>query len=420
MSGAACVSGAACESGPVDVLFVAASVARRDGGSTTAILGTAAAVQGTGRRTLTLATTADGPAGRLGEPTDVARSVAGAPLWFCRRSRPRRLKNSWQLAWRTLRCAGRAGVIHVHGVYLANSVWAYLASRLSGTRYVVQPHGALEPYQEQVSPVRKRVFNRLIGDRIIRSAAALIATSPAEAANLRRRWPAAQVAVVPFGVERATPVVPAAAAGLATLAVLADLPREQLVTFVGRWAAKKRPDLLVRAWAQLETPGHLVLAGPEQDWTAAQLLDLLPAARRDSVTVLGELSAAEVAWLLSRSGVFVLPSENENFALAVTEAMGWGCAVVTTAATGAAAHVTRAGAGVVLEEPGVPELADALARLLSDPREVARLGARGRAYADTELTWAAHAQLLVAAYDDARFGRPQSVPNRLLSVPKPS
>jgi glycosyltransferase involved in cell wall biosynthesis len=350
-----------------------------------------------------LTTTADG--GRAALVRDTRHTVleAGVPTWFCRRSRPLVLKNSWQLARRALRLASDAGVIHVHGVYLAHSFWAYLASRRTGTPYVLQPHGALEPYQEQRSRARKRVFHALTGRRIVAGASVLVATSDPEAMHLRARFPTTRVDVVPLGFTPARPTEIARGTGRDdALSAIAARPRGELVAFVGRLARKKRPELLVDAWSRVTTRALLVLAGPEEDWTYDELIDRLPPQRRDSVVCLGELSPGEVAWVLSRSGIFVLPSDNENFGLTVVEAMSHGCAVLTTEQTAASAHVVAAGSGVVLPAPDLDLLIESLDKLLIDPAIVAELGARGSAYARTHLTWQHTASSLQTLYREVR------------------
>lgn len=376
-------------------LHVAASVSRRDGGATTAILNTVRSLTSLGDDALIIATTADGPRGALQRDTATPILEDRVRVWFCRRSHPRVLKNSWQQAIRVWRQARRADIIHVHGVYLANSIWEYLASRLTRTPLVIQPHGTLEPYQEQQSRTRKRLFNRVIGHRILANADALIATSPAEAENLRRAWRDTPVHEVPLGAEGGEPAQCTPPPGHHTWL---DLPREKRVVFLGRLAAKKRPDLLIEAWNGVESEAHLILAGPEDHWSWRALSGMIAPERRASVSYLGELSEPEVSWLLDRAGLLVLPSENENFGLVVTEAMSHGCAVLTTAATAAGEYVTAAGCGRVLADADEASLHHALMKLLTDPATIALMGAAAARYAAQHLSWGESARRLHDTY----------------------
>jgi glycosyltransferase involved in cell wall biosynthesis len=378
------------------VLQVAAAVATRDGGPTTAILNINRSLRRRGHEPVALTTTADGPHARLAVDAAAPHDLDGALVWFCRRSRPHLLKNSWQLAGRARRLARSVDVVHIHGVYLANSVWGFVAAQRAGVPYVVQPHGTYEPYQEARHRRRKRLFNALIGNRIIESASALVAASEIEAANLRRRWPGARVVVVPPGFAHPLPEPTPAASRLD--AWLAQ-PRERRVVFLGRLTTKKRPELLVDAWNAVREPGHLLVVGPPGEWRPAQLARRLDGGRDRSATFCSGVTPAQVAWILERAGIFVLPSENENFGIAVIEAMSHGCAVVTTDQTAASAHVREAASGVVLPEPHVELLTEALEKLLALPDTVAQLGELGRGYAAHTLTWDATARRLAALYN---------------------
>jgi glycosyltransferase involved in cell wall biosynthesis len=380
---------------PVRVLQVAASVAIRDGGPSTAVLNINRSLRAQGSDSIVLATTADGPRDRLIVDTNAPQADDGTRVWFCRRSRPWALKNSWELARRARELAPTVGVVHIHGVYLANSIWGMVAARHAGVPYVVQPHGAFEPYQEARHRWRKRTFNASIGNRIVRSASLLIAASQTEADNLARRWPGTPVAVVPLGFADPQPQAPPPSPGLAAWL---DHPRERRVVFLGRLASKKRPDVLIDAWNVVQGAGHLLVVGPPDDWRPERLLARLDSERRPTAAFLDGVPPAQAAWILDRAGVFVLPSANENFGIAVVEAMSHGCAVVTTAQTAACAHVAEADAGIVLPEPSLAPLAQTLTDLLAAPQRVAELGARGRTHAHQHLTWAATAARLHEAY----------------------
>jgi glycosyltransferase involved in cell wall biosynthesis len=94
------------------------------------------------------------------------------------------------------------------------------------------------------------------------------------------------------------------------------------------------------------------------------------------VTFLGE--RLDVATLLPRFDVFVLPSFNEGLSLALLEAMACARPVVSTD-VGAAAGLVRDGAAGLLvpaKDPGA--LAAAVLRILRNPAEAARMGAAAR------------------------------------------
>src|SRR4051812_3522544 len=123
------VGARASSTGFIHVLQVAASLAPRDGGPATGITALNAALRQRGLNALVLATDADGNRARLDVTVDRPVDRSGARVVFSSRSRPYRLKNSWAQARQIWVLSKRTQVLHVHGIYLAHSVWTYLAAR---------------------------------------------------------------------------------------------------------------------------------------------------------------------------------------------------------------------------------------------------------------------------------------------------
>ncbi len=391
------------------VLHAAASLAPRDGGPSTAALGVNRELADLGVDTEIVSTDADGPTGRLDPPTRRTITTGSGRIRLCRRSRPHSLKNSWSQGLNLLQLTRDADLVHVHGIYLANSIWTFLAAQLRGTTYVIQPHGTLEPYQQEFGQAKKRLFDRLIGTRILNGAAAVIATSSSEARNLRELLPEATVVTVALGVTRRRPAL---AGGLRSqLGDWLAVPKHQRVLFLGRLATKKRPDLLVSAWNRTRQ-GHLLIVGPAQNWAPESLRALLDDERAGSVTFLDAVDPEAVAWLMTEAGVFTLPSENENFAITVAEAMLYNCAVITTRQTAASEHVEAAGGGLVLPYPDAELLREALTHLLQNPLGAAEMADAAGRYAEAELTWTTTAAHLLEAYNQltAPVPRPRPAP----------
>ncbi len=83
------------------------------------------------------------------------------------------------------------------------------------------------------------------------------------------------------------------------------------------------------------------------------------------------------ARLLARAGIFVLPSRFEGLPMALLEAQAAGLPVVATR-VGGIPQVVREDNGRLAEPDNVASLVVALAPLLDNPAEAARMGARGR------------------------------------------
>lgn len=104
----------------------------------------------------------------------------------------------------------------------------------------------------------------------------------------------------------------------------------------------------------------------------------------------------ELRDIYQSSGIFVLPSEAENFPIVLLEAMAAGLAIVTTAGTGCAEVVGDAGLLVPVRDARA--LAVALKRLVDDPILRQSLGAAARRRIEANFTWRAVAERYVEEY----------------------
>ncbi|MGI9625372.1 MAG: glycosyltransferase family 4 protein [Longimicrobiales bacterium] len=149
-----------------------------------------------------------------------------------------------------------------------------------------------------------------------------------------------------------------------------DLP---LVLSSGKLIPRKRPADLVRAVALLNGSGFdvqlaFIGSGPCLD----SLREIAKGDHSDRVHFLGFRNQARLPELYGVADLFVLPSENEPWGLAINEAMCAGLPVVTTDEVGAAPDLVREGEnGFIYPAGDVAELADCIKRVLrrSDARQ---------------------------------------------------
>lgn len=226
----------------------------------------------------------------------------------------------------------------------------------------------------------------------VRRAAALLCISEATRRDLVARCPGAagKAVVTPLAAS------PALAAPAPVEAVRAkhDLERE-FVLAAGTLEPRKNLVGLMEAWAGVRSEAELVLVGPP-GW---EMAGIVRRAHADRVRLLGFVPDAELAALYAACAVFAYPSLYEGFGLPVLEAMSCGAPVVTSDLS---SLPEVAGDAAVLVDPRDPAaLRDALARLLADPGERARLSAAGRARAAT-FTWERTARETLAALESAR------------------
>lgn len=160
---------------------------------------------------------------------------------------------------------------------------------------------------------------------------------------------------------------------------------EPIVAFAGRLEPLKAPEVVVDAVALLAQRGVEVtalLAGrsaatidgrPYAVWLEDRI-----AAAGAPCRLLGQLPRADIAGLLERARVVVVPSLYENFPYAALEALAAGRPVVCTSNQGIAELLDGSGAGSVVPARDAAALADALEPYLRDPAGAALAGVRAR------------------------------------------
>jgi glycosyltransferase involved in cell wall biosynthesis len=227
-------------------------------------------------------------------------------------------------------------------------------------------------------------------------ATTIIATSRAVAR--RFAWAAAKVRVVPNGIDLGR-FAPRPASG-AVRAALGVPPSAPVAVSIGRHVPEKGYRHLVDAAAVVERvrPGvHWVLVGDGELRS-----DLEAQARRLGVGSRVHFAGwrDDVVELLALADVFVLPSEREGFGRVLVEAMAMGRAIVATAVGGVPDIVLAGETGLLIEPANAAALGDAVRALLDDPPRAARLGAAGRARAESTFSLGAHVDAIERVYDE--------------------
>ncbi|MFJ6197804.1 glycosyltransferase [Micromonospora sp. NPDC092111] len=283
---------------------------------------------------------------------------------------PRRLAH-----WRTLR-RGLRGVrydlLYVNSVWSPLSILAVVAARLRLVRaghLLLTPRGELGAGALGLKRTRKRLFwavwrQALRGRRTIWHA-----TTPLEAADIRRALPGARVAVVAEN-DGPAPTDPPAGPGPAGPARL---------VFIGRISAMKNVDLILRALALVGGEVEFDLYGPCENagyWERCRnLLTELPA---NVVAVhRGALPPERVRGVFARYDAFVLPTRGENFGHVIAESLSVACPVICSDRT-PWTEVLRGGGGAVLPDltpQALAELIDRVAAASPAQRHQARLAA---------------------------------------------
>jgi glycosyltransferase involved in cell wall biosynthesis len=263
-------------------------------------------------------------------------------------------------------CASRLGeydVVHIYGLYdLLGSVVGWFCRR-RGIPYVLEPLGMFGPKVR--SERKKNLYRKLIGDSLFTGAQVVIATSETERAELvAGGMDEAKILLRRNGINRDDfETLPQRGRFRAQRNIEATTP---LILFVGRLSFIKGLDLLVKAFAQIESNAHLIIAGPDDDdGCAAEVRRLIDEFRlADRVTLTGPVYAQEKLEAFVDADWVVLPSRYESFGNVAAEAVACGTPVLITDQCGIAPLVDgRAGLVVPCDVDG---LRNGMQRLIDD------------------------------------------------------
>lgn len=135
----------------------------------------------------------------------------------------------------------------------------------------------------------------------------------------------------------------------------------------------------IDAVALLRQQGHPAVLSIAGDGPLRDALEARAASRsvRDQVTFTGMLTKRELAAVMHRHDVFVMPSDRETFSAVIVEAMAAGLPVVATRSGGPDDLVT-ADTGILVETRSPQALADAVLEIQAEPERFNRGPARVR------------------------------------------
>jgi glycosyltransferase involved in cell wall biosynthesis len=246
----------------------------------------------------------------------------------------------------------RFDAVVVHGLwqYHGFAVWRVL--RRGPVPYFVYFHGMLDPWFKREYPLKhlkKWLYWPWADYRVARDAKAVLFTAREEA----------RLAAQSFWLYRARPSVVGYGLALDDRARSAQAESfhhafpatrgKRNVLFLARLHPKKGCDLLVEAFAQVAGQDallHLVLAGPDQVGMRAALETFAQRLGIASRTTFTGMLQGELKWgALRAADVFALPSHQENFGIAVAEALAVGVPVLVSQRVNIWREIVAEGAG---------------------------------------------------------------------------
>jgi glycosyltransferase involved in cell wall biosynthesis len=242
----------------------------------------------------------------------------------------------------------------VNGIWQYHSYACWLALHKTDTPYVVFTHGMLDPWFKRHYPMKhlkKWLYWPWAEYRVLRDARRVLFTSEEERTLAARSFWLYRANPFVVGYGTRVPNLDLTALRDEFFARFPHLRNKRLAIFVGRIHPKKGCDLLIEAFHKglsRNPDWHLLIVGPDQvGWQAdlERLSDALDI--KDRITWAGMLRDDRKWEALAASEIFVLPSHQENFGIAVAEALACGIPVLISNKVNIWREIASENAGLV-------------------------------------------------------------------------
>lgn len=318
-------------------------------------------------------------------PTTTVEDIDGVEVhYFDRRCRVRRFFYTPEMFEALRKNVAEFDVVHLYGFRSAQTTAGALAAYRAGVPYVYNGRAALT--YSQGNWLFKRAFDRVLGQKLLRRAARLLAFNTVERNQyLSLGMPSEKIEMIPLGANpEAFENLPERGAMRARWNVGSD---RKVALFLGRFNRIKGLDMLIPALAEArrQRPDlHLWLAGADSGVAGQIERQIAQLGLGPHVNWLGFLQGREKLEALVDCDFLVLSSRYDLFPNVLAEAWGCGKPVVITEGCGVADVVRDEQLGLVTPFDS-QRFGRAMVELADDPALAAQIGQRGRDYVQNEI-----------------------------------
>lgn len=284
-----------------------------------------------------------------------------------------------------------ASFVHMHGVWETILLRASMLCRKYHIPYCICCCGMLDVWSMQQKRWKKAIAFHLAFRRMLNGAAFVQALNQDEVDLMRPLRLTPPVVIIGNGIFLEE---------VETSEAKPDsLPDHPYILFLSRLHYKKGLDILADAFCKIADRYpqiDLVVAGPDGGARTAFLTVISQAGLQSRVHLTGALYGPTKIAALRNALCFCLPSRQEGFSVAITEALACGVPVVITDACHFP-EVAEANAGIVCQL-SAQAVATGLATVLNDSERAARMGHAGLRLVRDNYTWPQIAIQTIDAY----------------------
>lgn len=254
----------------------------------------------------------------------------------------------------------RQSLIHLHIAQAFSPEIVYLISKLKGIPYIAHIHYIANPsgpWGFLLKPYKKWFLKR-----VLKSAEEIICLSELQKKYIASEYtlPLESLIVIPNGV----------AEKYFTEKKTSENAVPHLL-FVGRLVALKNLPLLIEAISQMQSSIFLDIVGEGEERN--NLETLIQRYRLQNVKLHGKKTGKELIELYKSANIFVLPSSQEAFSLAMLEALAAGLPIVASDLPEIRQVLDEC--GILIQNPTAANYAKALDELISNKSKIQTLSA---------------------------------------------
>jgi glycosyltransferase involved in cell wall biosynthesis len=260
----------------------------------------------------------------------------------------------------------------VHGLWQFHgyAVWHVIQNKIrrgkSTPKFFIIPHGMLDPYfqkapERKLKALRNLLIWNLFEAKIINQANGILFTCETELRLARETFPnykPTKELNVSFGIQ--PPPLKTEVLESALFSSFPQIKSNNYILFLGRIDSKKGVDLLIKAYENVycndlndEQIPYLVIAGPGIETEFGKNLKKVVDSNEklSKLVIFTGMLKGHAKWaLFYNCEVFVLPSHQENFGIAVAEAMACNAPVLISNQVNIWREIFNSGGGLIAND----------------------------------------------------------------------
>lgn len=305
-------------------------------------------------------------------------------------SRYNPLKGSFKIEVNKLLDALKPDLVHVNCCWMPACSLVQKMAQKRNIKVVLTPHGMLEPWIIKRHYWTRKVPALLLFQKsAVKKADCLQATAESEKQNLLKLGYNSNIKIVKLGIDAES------------IAMKTSWKKTKQLLFLSRVHVKKGINYLIEAADILrdELQGYKILVAGEgdADYVTSLKQQIMDKGLQDIIQLIGGVYGDKKWELFQTSDFFVLPTNSENFGLAIAESLASGTPVITTVGTPwNVLNSSNSGAWI---EIGTQALVKTLRRFLSlSDEELETMGKNGRKLIETKYSAKVMAEEMMEVY----------------------